>query len=93
MYNKKLSSREVAPVSAYLQQSVVVAKVVLSLAAGVLYLVAPAGQHQLVGIEERCWVDGGAIDQAHQVLAVVLPVEEMETMFCIFKCLMFNVQC
>ena len=60
--------------SSYLQQSVVVVEVVLSLAARVLHPVPPAGQRQLVGGEERRRVDGVAIDEAHQVLAVVLPV-------------------
>lgn len=76
--------------SPYLQQSVVVAEVVLSLAADVLYLVAPAGQRQLIAVEERCRVDGGAVDQAHQVLTVVLPVGRWRHRGIVSLCLMFN---
>lgn len=57
----------------------VVGEGVLPVPVGVLYLVPPAGQQQLVWAVERCWVNGVAIDQAHQVLPVMLPRNQHTT--------------
>lgn len=57
----------------HLQQPAVEGEAILSIPAGVIHLVPPAGQQQLIGAVEGGGVDGLAIDQADQVLPVMLP--------------------
>lgn len=45
-----------------LKQSAVVGEAVLSVPAGVVRLVPPAGQQQLIGAVQGSWVDGVAVD-------------------------------
>lgn len=57
----------------HLEQSGVVRPVVLCLPLDELHLVSPAGQVQLVGFEQRGGIYRVAVDETHQVLAVVFP--------------------
>lgn len=65
-----------------LEQSAVVGEAVLPIPAGIIYLIPPAGQQQLIGAVKRGRVDGVAVDQADQVLPVVLPGYIMLTQSC-----------
>lgn len=58
---------------AHLKQPAEVVECVLRIPAGVLHLVPAAGQQQFVGAVESGRVDGVAVDQADQVLSIVLP--------------------
>lgn len=73
MFGKKQQHPSTRIINANLQHSRIVCYVVLHLPPGIIHLVSPTGQNQLVGIEERGRVDGMAIDEAHQVLSVVFP--------------------
>lgn len=56
-----------------LEQFAVEAEAFLSIPASIIYLVPLAGQQQLIGAVEQGRVNGVAVDQADQVLPVVLP--------------------
>lgn len=68
------SINQTFPVSQrHLKQSAVVGGVLLPLPVAVVHLVPAAGQKQLTGAVQGCRVQRLAVDQADQVLPVVLP--------------------
>lgn len=64
----------------HLKQSAIVCESVLPIPAGVIHFVSSAGQQQIVGTVEGCWVNGVAVDQADQVLPVMLSRNQYTTM-------------
>lgn len=79
MYHMQTHTHAHRNIPTHLQQSAVVGEAVLPIPAGVFHLVPLAGQQQLIGTVEGGGVDGVAIDQANQVLPVMLPGQQYTT--------------